>query len=222
MKSIAGLILCVFVLTGCVAEMGNAQPGDPDGAISIEHNHNDMMVLGEFDGPPGSPYHPAHPDHLQAAARAFAEADALSDPAIKLLNEGAPVTEIEPLAREAFANADGISEYARWALVADLAGKMLRAHLREPEPNTEAVAYYTQLLLDQDSPNAIVLAKALDHLEGEWTDVRVAESRLSTADAVIAGRKGSASASSPMGGLQGENEAAARSMRQQARLAMGQ
>ena len=184
----------------------------------MEHDYSDMLVLGEFDAPPESPYHPAHPQHSFAAGRAFTEAAALSNPADALMNAGASVSEVEPLAREAFAQAGDLSAYARWALVAELGGKMLRAHLAEPAPDAKAVAFYTQLLLDQESPNAIVLSKALDHLEGEWPAERVAEARIGTADAVIAGRKASAStSSSPLGGLQADNEEAARAMRRAAR-----
>jgi hypothetical protein len=198
-----------------IALPARAQPGSIS-TPAYEHDLDGPMTLGEFPGPPGSPYHPAHPEHHFAAGRAFSEAGALSAPVRQLLNDGAPVAEVEPLAREAFASMCELSHYARWAFVAGLGGDMLRAHLQADEPDTEAVAFYTRHLLDQDSPNAIVLAAALDHLEGAWSAKDVAEARERAASVVLAEP---GSGDGPLGGVQTANAAAARYMQAKARAA---
>ena len=54
------------------------------------------------------------------------------------------------------------------------------------EEKQEAVAYYTQLLVENDVPNPVLMLRSLQKLRGYWSAQRIAESARSTVETVEA------------------------------------
>lgn len=50
---------------------------------------------------------------------------------------------------------------------------MVQRHLDAAQPDLAAVSRYTQMLLDNESPNAHLLARSLPVLRGTWDEARV-------------------------------------------------
>lgn len=83
------------------------------------------------------------------------------------------LADAEAGAQAALATSDGLSERGASELRQTLASTMIQRHLAAPAPNMEAVGRYTQMLLEEDSPNAHLLARSLPALEPSWGEARV-------------------------------------------------
>lgn len=180
------LFLVLILAPGCTSDLGTGHSTGPDGAMPIDYSLDGAMLLGHFPGPPDSPYvDEDHPDYLRLTGDAFVEASPLMAPVTKKLNNGASARSVDEEARTIFEASTSRSEYVQWIVRASLGSRMLHAHLASEEPDAEAIGFYTQELLDQSSPNAVLLAPALNHLQGHWSAERVAHARLQASDAAL-------------------------------------
>lgn len=86
-------------------------------------------------------------------------------------------------ARALLAEASPVPQYTRQQLAAD---GMLKHWLLDGNHTPEqrhALAFYTELMIRNRSPQAQILLPALEYLEGHWPDARIAESARVAADA---------------------------------------
>lgn len=113
--------------------------------------------------------------HGETSTDASREAmDVLTDAEARaVLSPRSPLADAEAGARIALASADGLSENAASELRQTVASLMIQRHLAAPTQDTEAIGRYTQMLLDEESPNAHLLAEALPVLKVSWGEARV-------------------------------------------------
>lgn len=79
----------------------------------------------------------------------------------------------EALAETAFANAEALAPAEQSVLRQTVASLMIQRHLDAPDSDVAAVERYAQMLLDDQSPNAHLIAEALPALRATWGEARV-------------------------------------------------
>lgn len=105
-----------------------------------------------------------------AAAAVISPGDDLSP----LMRPGTTLAESEAAAETALASAHTLDSTGQSVLRQMVASVMVQRHLDAEDPDLDAVGRYTQMLLDDESPNAHLLVRALPALESTWGETRVA------------------------------------------------
>lgn len=108
-------------------------------------------------------------DAMQNAVMAVLITDRETSP---ILRPRAGLSESEQAAQKALRTATTLDERGQTALRQIVASVMVQRHLNAPDPDVVAVGRYTQMLLDENSPNSHLLAQALPALEPTWGEAR--------------------------------------------------
>ena len=132
--------------------------------------------------------HGADQDATVEASRAAMDILTGEGPASRVMSPRSTLSEAEAGATAALNSTDGLSETAAASLRQIVASVMVHRHLEAADPDMEAVGRYTQILLDEGSPNAHLLARSLPALEATWGRARVhaaAEQGITEAEAFL-------------------------------------
>ena len=153
MKQSLALALSLLVLSACSASDTESQAVLPETALaSFSINTH------------GSPDVAASREAMDVLTNAESRAVLASRTSLDAAEAGA---------QAALAAADGLSPNGASELRQTVASAMIQRHLAAATPDMSAVGRYTQILLDEQSPNAHLLAQALPALKPTWGEARV-------------------------------------------------